>query len=900
MSAAVQNGPAHRACMCDIKVDGVAAESAAGRRIYSRERGLTHVRHSSNERPILTTTHHGENMNLRRNLIAASLAIFPIILCSAGTAAAPMMGGPLAGPPPSQDALLAKIRAANEKRGLDQDHGYAVAAEHPGVAGTRVARLQHTYKGLRVFQSESVLVTNDAGKIISESVSDRRAGLGTGAASAVMGGRYAGFNVRPSISAMAAIDTATAAVAPRAVHGPRPRAELIVYPIVASVRVPAAANKIESELNALDLEEKVIGYELAYLVQTRMVVDGRQPVYYDTVVSAHDGRVLKRWNALQNVIGTGHSQYNGTVPLSTTLSGGVYSMKDPLRGTGGVYGAMAITNANHGTSPGAVYTNSTNTWGDGQNYNGGSTTDANGQTAAVNAMWGLMNTYDMLKNTLGWQSLDGHNTATYIAAHVFTSYDNAFYDDTCKCMYIGDGSTFYSLGAIDVIGHEMGHGVTAATSNLTYAGESGGLNESASDIGGEATEAYARAGGTGTTIPNSGNDWMLGREISRNGTPLRWMYKPSLDGASPDAWNSGIGNIDVHYSSGPNNRMFYFLSQGSSATQGSDYYSAYLTKTPHAMTGIGTDKAYRIWFRALTTKFTASTNYADARNKVLLAAQELYGAGSREAIAVQRAYAAINVGADVDEASGGGALSISSNPASITVAAGATANFSVTATGGTAPYRYQWLRNGASISGATAPGYSLTAQTADSGAQFSVRVSDSAATPASVTSTAATLTVSSGTASEKIVNGSFESGTTGWTGNVGVIGSHAGQSPYDGTRFAWLGGNGYSVREAISQAVVIPAAATAANLSFALHIDTAENTSSVEYDRLVVTVRNTAGQLLGTLATYSNLNKAAGYQIRSFNLLPYKGQTVVLSFVMTEDYSLQTSFVVDKVSLKTQ
>ena len=181
-------------------------------------------------------------------------------------------------------------------------------------------------------------------------------------------------------------------------------------------------------------------------------------------------------------------------------------------------------------------------------------------------MWGLMNTYDMLKNALGWQSLDGNNTATYIAAHVNTAYDNAYYDDVCKCMYIGDGgSSFNSLGSIDVIGHEMGHGVTAATSNLTYSGESGGLNESSSDISGEMVEAYARAGGTGTVIPNTGNDWMMGKEIAKNGQPLRWMYKPSKDGGSPNAWSSTIGNLDVHYSSGPNNRMFYFLSQGSNS-----------------------------------------------------------------------------------------------------------------------------------------------------------------------------------------------------------------------------------------------------------------------------------------------------------------------------------------------
>jgi Zn-dependent metalloprotease len=383
------------------------------------------------------------------------------------------------------------------------------------------------------------------------------------------------------------------------------------------------------------------------------MVVGDKPVYHDTIVSARDGAILAQWNMLQTVVGVGHSQYNGDVPINTTLSEGKYKMIDDARGTGGTFGAMAITNANHGTSAGSVYVNDTNTWGDGKQYvNGGSTTNANGQTAAVNAMWGLMNTYDTMKNVFNWLSLDGHNTATYIAAHVNTAYDNAYYSDTCRCMFIGDGSSFNSLGSIDVIGHEMGHGVTAATSNLTYSGESGGLNESSSDINGEAVEAYARGGGKGDTIPLTGNDWVLGKEISKSGTPLRWMYRPSKDGSSPDAWSSSIKRLDVHYSSGPNNRMFYFLAQGSSADKASDYYSKYLVKTPAAMTGIGLDKAYRIWFKANTTKFTSSTNYADARARMIDAAGELYGKNSKEAIAVQRAYAAINVGADVDEAPG--------------------------------------------------------------------------------------------------------------------------------------------------------------------------------------------------------------------------------------------------------
>jgi Zn-dependent metalloprotease len=498
---------------------------------------------------------------------------------------------------------------------------------------------------VRIFGFESVLVLDANSKIVSESDSEQRANFMRAEAA----GPGPDFSVVPALSSKAAIDATLASLGAAARHETPPSAELIIWPAMRTERVADARDKQEQELNALDVQDVVDHYELAYLVHTRLVV-GDKPVYHDTIVSARDGAILAQWNMLQTVVGVGHSQYNGDVPINTTLTDGKYRMVDDTRGTGGTFGAMAITNANHGTSAGNVYVNDTNTWGDGQQYvAGGSTTNANGQTAAVNAMWGLMNTYDTMKNVFNWLSLDGHNTATYIAAHVNTAYDNAYYSDTCRCMFIGDGSSFTSLGSIDVIGHEMGHGVTAATSNLTYAGESGGLNESSSDINGEAVEAYARGGGKGDSIPPTGNDWLIGKEISRSGTPLRWMVRPSKDGSSPDAWSSSIKHLDVHYSSGPNNRMFYFLAQGSSADKASDMYSKYLVKAPAAMTGIGLDKAYRIWFKANTTKFTASTNYADARAKMIETAGELYGKSSKELIAVRRAYAAINVGADVDE-----------------------------------------------------------------------------------------------------------------------------------------------------------------------------------------------------------------------------------------------------------
>jgi Zn-dependent metalloprotease len=829
-------------------------------------------------------------MKLRMTLLAASLAVLSAAPAMANTQ---LLGAPTVAPssPQQINSMVANLAA---KSGLSADHGYSLKGEHTGAAGQKVTRLHHTFKGVRVFESESVVVSNAAGATLFETHADRRQGLGTN-------GFAAGADMNPKLAAKDAIAVAVKGVAANGTHMDQPSAELILFPITKTQRVASAVNKAEAELNAVDLETVVTGHKLAFLVKTRMLNAGK-PVLHDTIVSAEDGSVLKRFSAMHNVVGSGKSQYNGTVPINTTLSGSTYSMLDATRGTGGTYGGMAITNANHGTTAGSIYTNTTNTWGDGLQYvSGGSTTNANGQTAAVNALWGAMNTYDTLNNVLGWKSLNGQNAAFYIAAHVNSNYDNAYYDDTCKCMFIGDGSSFYSLGSIDVIGHEMGHGVTAATSNLTYSGESGGLNESNSDITGDMVEAYARNGGTGTVIP-AGNDWEVGKEIAKNGVALRHMIKPSTDGSSADAWSSSVGGLDVHYSSGPNNRMFYFLSQGSNATVGNNAYSSYLKKCPAAMTGIGNDHAYRIWFNALTTRFTASTNYAGARTNVIAAAQALYGVGSKEDIAVQRAYAAINVGADVDEPGAAGCavggVSISGQPASVTVAVGGTASFSVTATGGTAPYKYQWRRNGANITGATAATYSLAnAQTTDSGAVFSVVVTDSATTPTTATSGNATLTVGTVTQKENIVNGGFESSTTGWAGTTGAIGTWTGEPAQTGTRNAWLGGNGSAVTETLTQTVAIPAAATSATLTFGLHIDSAETTTTTAYDKLTVTLKNTAGTVLKTLATYSNLNKATGYQTRTFDVTAYKGQTVVVSFSETEDSTLQTSFAIDNVSL---
>jgi aminopeptidase S len=158
------------------------------------------------------------------------------------------------------------------------------------------------------------------------------------------------------------------------------------------------------------------------------------------------------------------------------------------------------------------------------------------------------------------------------------------------------------------------------------------------------------------------------------------------------------------------------------------------------------------------------------------------------------------------------------------------------------------------------------------------------------------LAVSGGTPSctggQVVGNGGFESGSTSWTATSGVITNASGQPARTGSYKAWLGGNGTTRTENLYQSVTLPAGCATYTLSFWLHIDTAETTSSTAYDRLTVQVGST------TLATYSNLNAASGYVQRSFNVAGFAGQTVTLRFTGTEDSSLQTSFVIDDVTLQ--
>jgi hypothetical protein len=173
-------------------------------------------------------------------------------------------------------------------------------------------------------------------------------------------------------------------------------------------------------------------------------------------------------------------------------------------------------------------------------------------------------------------------------------------------------------------------------------------------------------------------------------------------------------------------------------------------------------------------------------------------------------------------------------------------------------------------------------------------------------STAITLNVTAGgggggTTQQLLGNPGFENGSSTpapWTATASVIDNSSTTQPaHSGLWKAWLNGYGLVHTDTLLQSVAIPTTATNATLTFWLHIDTAETTTTRAYDTLQVQVRNSSGTALTTLATYSNLDAAAGYKQVSFDLTPYKGQTIQLYLIGVEDTSLKTSFVVDDFGL---
>lgn len=301
------------------------------------------------------------------------------------------------------------------------------------------------------------------------------------------------------------------------------------------------------------------------------------------IIDANSGRVLKQRENLQHaLVGTGPGgnaktgQYEyGTNfgYLDVTQSGTTCTMNSTN---------VKTVNLNNG---------STNTSTTAFSY-----TCPRNTVKAINGAYSPLNDahyfggviYNMYQAYLGMAPL---TFQLQMKVHYKSGYENAFWNGTA--MTFGDGaSTFYPLVSLDVSSHEVSHGFTEQQSNLTYSGQSGGMNEAYSDMAGEAAEYYMRGS----------NDWQVGADIFKGTGALRYMNNPPLDGSSIDNAANFTSSMDVHYSSGVYNKAFYLLA----------------TKS-----GWNTQKAFQVFARANRDYWTASSTFNQGACGVETAATDL-------------------------------------------------------------------------------------------------------------------------------------------------------------------------------------------------------------------------------------------------------------------------------------
>ena len=361
-----------------------------------------------------------------------------------------------------------------------------------------------------------------------------------------------------------------------------------------------------------EAELTIVQHEKAYRVAYKTMIATEEPITANWIyfVDAKTGEILNKYNDIKtsDAVGTGNSLYRGSVSINTNSQGANFEMKDNPRNL------WTYDNNGRGDRqlPGSMFTDSDNVWGDG--------TANDPASAGVDAHWGAAVTYDYYQSNHGRNSVDGNGLRINSSVHYKRNLVNAYWNGAQMLYGDGDGSTATALVDLDVVAHELTHGVTQYTADLIYQNQSGALNESVSDI-------FAMLIDT--------DDFTIG-EDSWLASPgyLRSMSNPGSAGQPnhmDDYYNTSGDNGGVHTNSGIPNFAAYLMSQGGSGKYGD------------SVTGIGRTKTGAIWYAALANYMTASTDFDGARTATVAAAEDIYGANSSEVQTVNDAWDAVGV-----------------------------------------------------------------------------------------------------------------------------------------------------------------------------------------------------------------------------------------------------------------
>jgi len=251
-------------------------------------------------------------------------------------------------------------------------------------------------------------------------------------------------------------------------------------------------------------------------------------------------------------------------------------------------------------------------------------------------MFGMQALHDYLLDSFGWQSYDGKGGRMTAIVHPwqYRNWVNASWSGVDRQARFGEGNCrgYGPLTSVDIVGHEFGHGFIDATSDLVYANEPGGLNESFTDILGKALEWYA---------DREFFTWIIGEAIVEgdDARPIRSMQNPN-DYENPKYYRGKFWENRVHNTSGVSNFWFYLLCEG-----GSDVNEAGVS---YSVPAIGIDKAMKIVFHMHTSYLISTSNYQDAVNASISAAKDLFGESSPEVAAVIEAWKAVGLSSTLD------------------------------------------------------------------------------------------------------------------------------------------------------------------------------------------------------------------------------------------------------------